>query len=418
MNGSASGRLQAAVAAQVAAGAPGAVARVEAPGGGLSWAGAAGHLARGESRALRPDDAFRAASVTKSVTAAVAVRLAGDGRLALDEPLADQLALELLHRWSALGALARTTPRQLLTHTAGVPNYFTDPAFHARLRAEPDRAWGPVELVDHAAEHQTPPFPPGHGFQYSDTGYVITGILMEQVMGRPLHQVYRDLVFEPLGMDRTWLEGHEPARTAEAASHYSGELDWTTVSPTIDWAGGGAGHHRTRPGPVRPRAVVGTSGQSVRAAGDDPLDAWSVVSPRPCGALRAVRAGHGRHHRGWSPAPGTHRLRRRLRVPRPRPGRGPGRDPQRLRRRPLAAGHRALPGAAPPSLTDRTSSSTSWELAALLAAPPCSQRALSQPTRFASGNLSYGRGDAGQCWRCSRCGSPISPGGEPRFRRC
>ena len=57
--------------------------------------------------------------------------------------------------------------------------------------------------------------------------------------GRPLHEVYRNLVFDPLGMDRTWLEGHEPARTVEAASHYSGVLDWTTVSPTIDWAGGG-----------------------------------------------------------------------------------------------------------------------------------------------------------------------------------
>jgi D-alanyl-D-alanine carboxypeptidase len=71
---------------------------------------------RGSSRALRPDDAFRAASVTKSVTAAVAVSLAHEGRLALDEPLADQLAPGLLHRWRALDALPRTTPRQLPAH--------------------------------------------------------------------------------------------------------------------------------------------------------------------------------------------------------------------------------------------------------------------------------------------------------------
>src|SRR5437763_5820764 len=114
-------RLQAAVEAQVAAGAPGALARIEAPRAGLMWDGSAGYLARGSSRALRPDDAFRAASVTKSATAAVAVRLAHQGRLALDEPLADQLAPELLARWRALDTLARTTPRQLLTHTAGLP---------------------------------------------------------------------------------------------------------------------------------------------------------------------------------------------------------------------------------------------------------------------------------------------------------
>jgi Beta-lactamase len=87
-----SARLQAALEARVAAGAPGALARMEAPRAGLMWGGSAGYLARGSSRVLRPDDAFRAAGVTKSVTAAVAVRLAHQGRLALDEPLAGQLA--------------------------------------------------------------------------------------------------------------------------------------------------------------------------------------------------------------------------------------------------------------------------------------------------------------------------------------
>ena len=168
------------------------------------------------------------------MTAAVAVRLAHQGRLALDEPLAGQLVPELLRRWSALDALPRTTPRQLLAHTAGLPNYFTDRAFAARLRENPGRAWRPAELVDHAAAYGTPRFPPGRGFEYCDTGYVVTGILVEQA-GRPLHEVYRELVFDPAGMDTTWLEGYEPARKPEPAHHYSGELDWTTISPTIDW---------------------------------------------------------------------------------------------------------------------------------------------------------------------------------------
>jgi D-alanyl-D-alanine carboxypeptidase len=232
-------RLQAALEARVGAGAPGALARVEAPRAGLTWDGAAGYLARENSRALRPDDAFRAASVTKSVTAAVAVTLASRGRLALDEPLAGQLAPGLLDRWSALDALPRTTPRQLLAHTSGLPNYFTDDAFAARLLADPGRAWRPAELVDHAAAYGTSRFPPGQGFEYCDTGYVVTGILVEQVTGQPLHQVYRELAFDPAGMDSTWLEGHEPARAPEVAHHYTDDLDWTTISPTVDWAGGG-----------------------------------------------------------------------------------------------------------------------------------------------------------------------------------
>jgi len=232
-------RLLAAVEAQVAAGAPGAVARIEAPRAGLVWAGSAGRLAREGSRALRADDAFRAASVTKSVTAVVAVGLAADRRLALDEPLVGQLAPELLDRWRAFDNLPGTTPRHLLAHTSGVPNYFREESFAARLREDPGRVWRPVDLVDHAVAHASWRFPPGRGFEYSDTGYVIVGILMEQATGRPLHEVYREYVFDPLGMDTTWLEGHEPARRTDLAHHYSERLDWTTVSPTIDWAGGG-----------------------------------------------------------------------------------------------------------------------------------------------------------------------------------
>jgi D-alanyl-D-alanine carboxypeptidase len=284
-------RLQSALQAQVGAGAPGALARIEAPRVGRDWEGAAGHLARGNSRALRPDDAFRAASVTKSVTAVVAVRLAHDGRLGLDEPLGDQLAPEFLSRWSALDALPRTTPRQLLTHTSGVPNYFNEDAFLARLRQDPGHVWRPVELVDHAASHGTPSFPPGQGFAYSDTGYVIAGILAEQTTGRPLEAVYRELVFDPCGLDATWLEGHEPARRPEAAHHYTDELDWTTISPTIDWAGGGL--VTTAPDLARfVRALW--SGQIIDPSGLDELTRWTPGASFPPGyALRYERYGLG-----------------------------------------------------------------------------------------------------------------------------
>jgi D-alanyl-D-alanine carboxypeptidase len=257
----ASARLLAALEAQVAAGAPGAVARIEAPDAGVVWAGSAGRLTRGASRDLRPEDSFRAASVTKSVTAAVAVRLAGAGRLALDEPLADQLAPELVERWRAFDLLPRATPRQLLAHTLGVPNHFREESFAARLQLQPARTWRPVDLVDHAVAHATWRFPPCHGFEYSDTGYVITGILVEQTTGRPLHEIYREYAFDPLGMDSTWLEGHEPARRADVAHHYSEDLDWTTISP-IDWAGGGL--VTTAPDLTRSFADCGRSGSSTR----------------------------------------------------------------------------------------------------------------------------------------------------------
>jgi D-alanyl-D-alanine carboxypeptidase len=62
---------------------------------------------------------------------------------------------------------------------------------------------------------------------------------MERVTGRPLHEIYREIVFGLLGMGKTWLEGHEPALVRDVAHHYHGDIDMTTLSPTIDWAAGG-----------------------------------------------------------------------------------------------------------------------------------------------------------------------------------
>ena len=145
--------------------------------------------------------------------------------------------------------------------------------------------------MDHAAAHGTQHFPPGQGFEYSDTGYVIAGILAEQATGLPLHEVYRELVFDPLGMDHTWLEGHEPARTPEVAHHYSDELDWTTVSPTIDWAGGGL----VTTAPDLARFVRGLwSERIIDSHALDELTRWTPGASFPAGhALRYERYGLG-----------------------------------------------------------------------------------------------------------------------------
>jgi len=230
--------LEQALEAQLNAGAPSAVARLEASTLDRCWAGAAGRVAHDDPRDLRADDAFRIASVSKHVTATVAVMLDRRGVLGLDQPLADQLDRELLHRWRRFPDLPATTPRELLSHTAGLPSYF-DPQFVARAARNPKRRWEPVELVDEALTATLPLFEPGRGFSYSDTGYVLAGILIEQRNGQPLHAVYRSLVFEPAGMESTWLEGYEPSRRPRIAHHYADGLDLATVSPTIDWAGGG-----------------------------------------------------------------------------------------------------------------------------------------------------------------------------------
>jgi D-alanyl-D-alanine carboxypeptidase len=230
--------LEPALEARVSAGAPSAMARLEMSTLDRCWAGAAGCVAHNDPRQLRADDAFRVASVSKHVTAAVAVMLDRRGILGLDQPLGDQLDRKLLVRWGRFPALVATTPRQLLSHTAGLPSYF-DPQFVMRAAQDPGRRWEPVELADEALTASLPLFEPGRGFSYSDTGYVLVGIVIEQRTGLPLHAVYRSLVFNPAGMGSTWLEGYEPPRHPRIAHHYADGLDMASVSPTIDWAGGG-----------------------------------------------------------------------------------------------------------------------------------------------------------------------------------
>lgn len=228
-------RLQAALDRQVAAGAPGTLARLEAAD--QAWTGAAGALGREPAPPLRTDSAFRIASVTKTVTAVVALGLSRDDRLDLDAPLRSVLG-DLLDRWPGLASLRATTTRQLLTHTAGLPDYFHDESFLAAVGAKPSRRWDPAELIDQV-DGQGALFAPEEGFAYSDTGYVLAGLVLERAGGGALHELYRRHVFDPLGMDATWLEGSEAPRRAEVARHYDGVRDLSLVSPTIDWAGGG-----------------------------------------------------------------------------------------------------------------------------------------------------------------------------------
>jgi D-alanyl-D-alanine carboxypeptidase len=240
--GYAESAIQAALDACVAAGAPGALIAVDAPGLGFAFTGASGLFQRGQSRRLRPEDPFRAASVTKAVTASTAVRLAAESRWSLDDPITSFLPphlAELLRGLAGLETVEALTLRRLLSHTSGLPDYFFDPRFQARVRADPNRLWRPVELVEAAVEAGRLVFPPGTDFSYSDTGYVLAGLAIEHLLHRPLADAYRSLIFDPLGMDATYLEWHEPSRGSKVSHHYDGYRDLRPMNTSFDWAGGG-----------------------------------------------------------------------------------------------------------------------------------------------------------------------------------
>jgi D-alanyl-D-alanine carboxypeptidase len=185
--------LQGIVRRLVAARAPGALAFVRAPGGNTGVA--AGYADLGARTPMHATDGFRIASVTKTFVATVVLQLEAEGRVDIDEPV---------ERW--LPGLVPTggtiTIRELLNHTSGLFDYGEDDAHTQAVIADPGRRWSPHELLSVAFAHP-PLFRPGTSWFYSNTNYVVLGLLVEAVTGRPLEQELQARIIDPLRLRAT-----------------------------------------------------------------------------------------------------------------------------------------------------------------------------------------------------------------------
>ena len=139
---------------------------------------------------LTPDAALRVGSITKVFTSLVTLTLVDEGLVDLDA-----LALDYVTRVPVPdGVLVR----DLLQHTSGIPEHVDRPGFFDMLHDDQRRVWSPEEAVDLIAGIE-PLFAPGAEWSYSNTNYLILGVLNEEVTGRPLHEVLRSLLLDPLG---------------------------------------------------------------------------------------------------------------------------------------------------------------------------------------------------------------------------
>lgn len=237
-------RLQALLDAAVADGStPGIMMRVDAPGLGLSFSGVAGVADVAAGTPLSPDNPVRIASNTKTFVAAAALRLWEEGRLGLNDPVARYLPPEVAGMLAADGYdLDAMTVRHLLTHTSGLYDYADRDLFVQAILDDPYHRWTPEEQVGLAVEWGDPYGAPGAVYRYSDTGYVVLGLVLETAYGGPLASVLRELLpFDSLGMRDTWLETLEdpPVGASDRAHQYMGELDAYDWDPSLDLYGGG-----------------------------------------------------------------------------------------------------------------------------------------------------------------------------------
>ena len=175
-----------------------------------TWSGATGSA--DGVRDVTVDDQFAIASITKSIVATQVMQLVEAGELALDKPAGDYLPKDL--DFDTNGA----TIRQLLGMRSGIPSYEealvnADGTLKPLLTRTPRRHWTARELLQLVAAGRTPP---GTTFDYSSTNYVLLGLIIEQVRGRPLIEVLRDGVLSGEGLERLIFQPDE-APTAPMA---------------------------------------------------------------------------------------------------------------------------------------------------------------------------------------------------------
>ena len=220
--------------AVLAQGAPGAV--VLAADSSSTWEKAAGLADLSSGGPMTSDHRFRIASVTKLFTATVVLQLADEGVLALD---------------AEVGSIeGGVTVRQLLNHTSGLQNFAEIDALFEPYRK--DRAHRseltPRDVL--ALVESTPRlFPPGEGWFYTGSNYVVLGLLVEETTGATLAEELRRRIIDPLGLEDTELPDTVPTPAGLARGYLPAEnpllpdpgpdpIDVTDVD-IFSWGGGG-----------------------------------------------------------------------------------------------------------------------------------------------------------------------------------
>ncbi|MEV4443579.1 serine hydrolase domain-containing protein, partial [Streptomyces sp. NPDC049577] len=211
---------QAALNGLVAAGMPGVAAETRTPLG--TWSGSAGYADTATRRPRTAADHFRAGSITKTFMATVLLQLEAEGRLSLDDPVERRLPGVL--RGNGYDG-NKITIRQLLNHTSGVHDMVSTPEWQRTMNGPAffEHRYDvktPEEIVAMALKYR-PDFEPGTGWTYSNTNFVLAGLIINRVTGDTYaHQAERRIL-KPLGLRRTTFPGTDPTLPAPHPVGYS-----------------------------------------------------------------------------------------------------------------------------------------------------------------------------------------------------
>ncbi|MDP8904332.1 MAG: serine hydrolase [Chloroflexota bacterium] len=199
---------------------PGAVVGVRLADGRAAVV-ASGVTDEDEGTPVAAEDSFRIGSITKTFVAVVVLQLAAAGEVDLDERLVAYLP-------DAPHAM-QVTVRDLLAHTSGIADFAAERVYRQAVLLAPAHRWEPEEVVELVADRPLA-FAPGERWAYSNTNYLLLGLLGEEVTGRPLATLIREGISLPLGLADTYLEEMEDAPPVETTGHHDLNGDGVTDS--------------------------------------------------------------------------------------------------------------------------------------------------------------------------------------------
>ncbi|GGV32723.1 D-alanyl-D-alanine carboxypeptidase [Streptomyces longisporoflavus] len=237
---------QRAMEAAVNENAPGVTAQVKDKHGTWKSAAGIGDLERQSPRGAH--DRYRVGSITKTFVSTVILQLAAEGELSLDDKVG---------RWLP-GVVEgnrhdgdNITIRQLLNHTSGIYDVLTDPGYQEKMFTEKFLAhrydtWTPEQQVAIAMRHE-PDFDPGEGWNYSNTNYLLAGMIIKKVTGESYADEIKRRIIKPLDLDATSVPGTDPSMPKPSSRAYMKLAeapdatfhDVTELNPTMAGASGG-----------------------------------------------------------------------------------------------------------------------------------------------------------------------------------
>ena len=213
---------------------------------GESFGLAAGFSDRQLKTPMKPNDRMLAGSVGKTFAAATALQLVKEGKIGLDDRIEKYLGRE---PWfSRLPNAKDITVRQLMNHTSGLVRYEFKDQFTKDLTANPEKIWKPAELVAYLLDEK-PPFAAGKGWDYSDTNYIVLGMIIEKVTGQRFYDEANTRLLKPLKLGDTIPQ--DGLKLKGVVQGYAGPINpfggrdemiqdgKFAINPQFEWTGGG-----------------------------------------------------------------------------------------------------------------------------------------------------------------------------------